>query len=78
MLVDVQVELVDAREPAEAHRDALQLEQALGHQAISTRRAPTSPCGRTFISTIRITPIRISRVMLGSAARRVFQTNAPR
>ena len=78
VLVDVQVELVDAREPAEAHRDALQLEQALGHQAISTRRAPTSPCGRTFMSTIRITPIRISLVMLGSAARRVFQTNAPR
>ena len=49
MLVDVQVELVDAREPAEALRDALQLEQALGHQAISTRRVPTSPCGRTFI-----------------------------
>ena len=41
-------------------------------------RAPTRPCGRAFMSTIRITPIRISRVMLGSAARRVSQTNAPR
>ena len=46
---------------------AAQVEEArLGHQAISTRLAPTSPCGRAFISTIRITPIMISRVMLGS------------
>ena len=39
---------------AERERDALQLEQALGHQTISTRRSPSSPFGRTIISTIRI------------------------
>ena len=42
-LVDVQVELVDAREPAEALRDALQLEQPLGHQTISTRARAEQP-----------------------------------
>ena len=76
-LVDVQVELVDAREPAEALRDALELEQRR-HQTISTRDVPSSPCGRAFISTIRITPMRISRVMLGSTTSRFSQTNAAR
>src|SRR6185312_13104091 len=64
-LVDVQVEPVDAHEPTEALRDAVELEQRR-HQTISTRAEPNSPCGRAFMSTMRMTPIRMSRVMLGS------------
>src|SRR6185437_13318404 len=54
-LVDVQVEPVDAREAAEVLRHALDLEQP-GHQTISTRALPSNPCGRAFMSTMRITP----------------------
>ena len=48
------------------------------HQTISTRAWPSSPWGRAFISTIRITPIMIRRVMLGSKASRTSQTKAAR
>ena len=77
-LVDVQVELVDAREPAEALRDACSSSSRSAIRRSPPARVPSSPCGRAFISTIRITPIRISRVTLGSATSRFSQTNAPR
>jgi hypothetical protein len=73
-LGDVQVEILDHGEPAEALRDVPQLE----HQTISTRDVPSSPCGRAFMRTMRMTPIRMSRVMLGSTTSRLFQTNAAR
>src|SRR6185369_16510252 len=62
-LVDMDVELLDALQAAKALRDSVQLEERGSHQTISTREVPSSPCGRAFINTIRITPIRMSRVM---------------
>ena len=50
----------------------LELERT-GHQITSTRRAPSSPCGRAPIVTIRIAPIMICAVMPGSSARRASQ-----
>src|SRR5262249_47288209 len=77
-LVHVQIEVRDAREAPEALRHSTQIEKALGHAVASTRVAPTSPWGLAFISTIRMTPIMIRRVMLGSNASLASQTNTAR
>src|SRR5262249_23185046 len=77
-LVHVEVEPVDAQQSPEALRDAAQVEQARAHAVASTPLDPSRPWGRAFMSTIRITPIMIRRVMLGSNARRASQTNTDR
>ena len=50
----------------------------LAHVGASTRRAPSSPCGRAFIITISIAPIMSCRVMAGLALSLVSQTSAAR
>src|SRR5207244_3434821 len=75
-LVHVQVELVDDREAAERLRDVAELQQVA--HAISTRDVPSNPWGRAFISTIRIAPSRINRVIDGSLTSSFSQTNAVR
>ena len=62
---------------AEGQARALQLEQRAPSDD-STRRVPSSPCGRAFIITMRIAPTRIWRVTLGSTASRASQTHAAR
>jgi len=58
VLVDVQVEIVQRAQAAEGQADLLELKRA-GRQITSTRRVPSSPCGRAPIVTIRIAPIMI-------------------
>src|SRR5206468_95397 len=48
------------------------------HIAVSTRRAPSSPCGRAFIITIRIAPIMSCLVIAGSVTSLVSHTNDAR
>ena len=66
---------VHGAQAAEGEAHLVELEQRR-HQTISTRRSPSSPCGRAAIVTIRIAPIMICAVMPGSTLRRASQQQA--
>src|SRR4029078_620317 len=76
-LLDGEIEALDHAETAERFRDAVELEERR-HQTRSTRRVPSSPCGREIIITMRRTPRSSCRVMLGSSTSRFSHTNAAR
>ena len=76
-LADLQVQLGQGAQPAERQGQPVELENG-AHVATSTRRCPSSPCGRAIIITMRIAPIISCRVIDGSVTSLVSHTNAAR